>query len=137
MTNGGGSNSPTFFRFAVALLFWSLGSLPTTYHLPPTTALSIPLWFSRNKEIVAEVEKELLEVSIPLWFSRNSISPQPAPSFRCAFPYHYGSHATIIRGKEKSVEIRLFPYHYGSHATRMGYGRREVGQWVSIPLWFI
>jgi len=32
------------------------------------------------------------------------------------FPYHYGSHATIMVGEEGRGR-ELFPYHYGSHAT--------------------
>ena len=57
--------------------------------------VSIPLWFSRN----GNRNRLLLihvYVSIPLWFSRNEKDHGLELYTLSEFPYHYGSHATII-----------------------------------------
>ncbi len=75
--------------------------------------------------------------TIPLWFSRNNKMLLNDAIF-AQFPYHYGSHATIMSKKLNvikfvvsiplwfsrnwNVEVSFqpvlkFPYHYGSHAT--------------------
>ena len=51
-------------------------------------------------------------VSIPLWFSRN---PEVAVS--------------------NGTNFESFPYHYGSHATVMP-KKLTIEEYVSIPLWF-
>jgi len=78
--------------------------------------VSIPLWFLRNTLHEARDAESMLEVSIPLWFSRNT-DVQEAIDLGTMFPYHYGSHATVVSGRSVTGKFRRFPYHYGSHAT--------------------
>jgi len=73
-------------------------------------------------------------VSIPLWFSLNKDVAVWLPIYML-FPYHYGSHSTNTVCAEMTKKLK-FPYHYGSHSTsrrKSSYRSRES---VSIPLWF-
>ena len=139
MTNWVGSDHIAlicFLRIGQALVFCSW---PTTNHEPPTTALSIPLWFLRNKihsygsgggdwcfhttmvltqrMVKAPLIRGAPGVSIPLWFLRNSSMLNKTDSVFSCF------HTTMVLTQRTSAQARAllinsFPYHYGSYATR-------------------
>jgi len=62
--------------------------------------VSIPLWFSRNADIIFQPVNQPA-VSIPLWFSRNEVNYWSMPGVTM-FPYHYGSHATTHSDMRRS-----------------------------------
>jgi len=84
-----------------------------------------------------EIENPLLlKVSIPLWFSRNTCLRGQHRYSQKMFPYHYGSHATL-------VETAQDPHLQERFHTTMVLTQRETVVVlystpivVSIPLWF-
>jgi len=100
--------------------------------------VSIPLWFSRNKSkrqncrkcfvsfhttmvLTQRTTMKLCRRSQTSRFHTTMVLTQQLMALlnyrtSIAFPYHYGSHATLVMRIviERPSE---FPYHYGSHAT--------------------
>jgi len=98
------------------------------------TEVSIPLWFSRNREAINFLLKTV-HVSIPLWFSRNE---RPSSVFDWLMDRFHTTmvltqHARFISALmiDHSVSIPLW---FSRNQQRLC-GSREK-QPVSIPLWF-
>ena len=96
--------------------------------------VSIPLWFSRNSAGRGHRKIER-RVSIPLWFSRNVTQKIQLNSATKSF------HTTMVLTQRSGNTHMLpmlvsFPYHYGSHATLFKGRGGESQLVVSIPLWF-
>ncbi len=93
------------------------GSYATERQVKPSllVAVSIPLWFLRNIS-TARVG------SLLACFHTTMVLTQPPPTEKwealmSAFPYHYGSYATLGVRIERLQKFLSFPYHYGSYAT--------------------
>ena len=119
--------------------------------------VSIPLWFSRNKSkrqncrkcfvsfhttmvLTQRTTMKLCRRSQTSRFHTTMVLTQQLMALlnyrtSIAFPYHYGSHATLVMRIviERPSE---FPYHYGSHATHSQGRCYRSCRTVSIPLWF-
>ncbi len=117
--------------------------------------VSIPLWFSLNRERRSVIRQLRPFVSIPLWFSLNGamtiectasvtgfhptmVLAQPffyqIGTIIFMFPSHYGSRSTPYRRSAAPWE-RVFPSHYGSRSTSTP-RLTSFSSRVSIPLWF-
>ena len=121
------SSSKTSFHTTMVLTQRTHGQV-----VPRQRRVSIPLWFSRNRNRRHSCRQKRLRFHTTMVLTQRR-------GVAGLHPYSLRFHTTMVLTQHwmdhRSQGSHVFPYHYGSHATKF-FCRVYLSMVVSIPLWF-